>query len=247
MGFVDWIILLVIVAVGGGIGIGAFQVAMVSNRRKAMKQKLSELDDFETSQEIMASDGNSGIAIDERRKKVCLIKQGFEGVILDVCTYRDILEAEIFEDGQTITKTSRTSQLGGALIGGLAFGSVGAMIGGLSGKQVSSQKPNRIDLRIIVNRTESPVHDVNFMSIESDRNGVLYTNAMELARHWHGLIAVLIRRADEEDKNSEKPEESEPNLSHGFVSDELRKLAQLKDEGLLTEEEFSAQKVKLLS
>jgi hypothetical protein len=240
--FVDWIILIVVV----GVGIAIIQVVVVSNRKRAMEQKLSELDDFEATQKIMGNDGSSGIAIDEGRKKACLIKQGPGEVVLDVCSYRDILAAEIFEDGQTITKTSRTSQLGGTLIGGLALGGVGAIIGGLSGKQVSSQKPSRIDLRIAVNRTESPLHDINFMNTECAKDGIIYTLAMQQARHWHGLIAVLIRRADEEDKNAVVEKETRPQLSSQSVSDELRKLVQLKAEGVLTEEEFAAQKVKLL-
>ena len=243
MDFVDWIILIVV----AGVLLGIIQIVVVSSRKKAMEQKLSELDDFDATQKIMGNDGNTGIAIDEGRRKVCLIKQGGSGVDLDVCTYRDILSAEIFEDGQTITKTSRTSQLGGVLIGGLALGGVGAIIGGLSGKQVSSQKPSRIDLRITVNRTTSPLHDINFMDTESAKDGIVYKVAMQQARHWHGLIAVLIRRADEEDKKSDNDARVvSPSIS-GSVSDELRKLALLKAEGLLSEEEFAAQKAKLLA
>ena len=41
---------------------------------------------------------------------------------------------------------------------------------------------------------------------------------------------------------------AQPAKANGmdFVADEIRKLAQLKDEGLLTEEEFTAKKKQLL-
>jgi len=173
----------------------------------------------------MGVDGNTGLAIDEMRKKICLIKQNLElkpgqeihsdalgkkihlikqqnrdNFELEVLSYKDILSSEIFEDGNTVTRTSRTSQLGGTLLGGLALGGVGAVIGGLSGKQISSYKVSNVDLRLIVNRTTSPVYDINFMNVEGQKKGLVYKEAMQQARHWHSLVEVLIRRADEVDE-----------------------------------------------
>jgi hypothetical protein len=164
-------------------------------------------------------------------------------------TYRDLLSSEVFEDNVTITKTARGSQLGGALIGGLALGGVGAIIGGLSGNKTSSDKVNRIDLRITVNRTGSPVHDINFMNVEGKKNGIIYKTAMKQTRHWHGLLGVLIKRADTEDiaQEGELVVENPKLLQKGSVADELTKLAELQKLGLLTEDEFMVQKAKLLA
>jgi len=41
-----------------------------------------------------------------------------------IISYRDLLSSEIFEDGTTITKTVRSGQVGGALIGAIALGAV---------------------------------------------------------------------------------------------------------------------------
>lgn len=231
------------------VAIAIIQIVYTSNKKKGMEERLSALEDFSPSQKIMGEDGNSGIAVDEGRKKICLIKNTFGNILLDVVTYRDILSSEVFEDGVTITKTSRGSQLGGALIGGLALGGVGAIIGGLSGKKTSSDKVNRIDLRITVSRTNSPVHDINFMNVEGKKNGLIYNAAMQQARHWHGLLEVLIRRADSEDIAKEKDlvEESTQMLPKVSIADELVKLSELQKQGLLTNEEFKAQKAKLLS
>ena len=160
-----------------------------------------------------------------------------------------MLSSEIFVDGETITKTARGSQLGGALIGGLALGGVGAIIGGLSGKTRSSEKVKRVDLRITVNSTKSPLHDINFMDIEGKKDGIVYKSAMDQARHWHGLIAVLIKMADNEDSSKEGFESlsKEKGDSTASLADELSKLSDLRDKGVLSEEEFSIQKQKLLS
>lgn len=45
---------------------------------------------------------------------------------------------------------------------------------------------------------------------------------------------------------SAHPVAGSPGASTGDVADQIRKLGQLRDEGLLTEDEFSAQKAKLL-
>lgn len=245
MDFWGWVLLIVVIGVVGGIA----QIVAVSNKKKAMEEKLRSLPDFSPTQRIMGNNGDTGIAIDEERKKVVLIKNGSAGVDLKPITYRDVLSSEIFVDGETITKTARGSQLGGALIGGLALGGVGAIIGGLSGKKRSSEKVKRVDLRITVNDTKSPLHDINFMDIEGKKDGIVYKSAMDQARHWHGLIAVLIKMADNEDSRKEGFESSskEKGDSTASLADELSKLSDLRDKGVLSEEEFSIQKQKLLS
>lgn len=245
MDFWGWVLLIVIV----GVGIGIAQAVAVSNKKKAMEEKLESLPDFSPTQKIMGNNGDTGLAIDEERKKVVLIKNSPTGVHLKPITYRDVLSSEIFVDGETVTKTARGSQLGGALIGGLALGGVGAIIGGLSGKTRSSEKVKRVDLRITVNDTKSPLHDINFMDIEGKKDGIIYKSAMDQARHWHGLIAVLIKMADNEDVRNEsgKASSQENGGSTSSLADELSKLSDLRDKGVLSDEEFSIQKQKLLS
>ena len=240
MGFWGWVALFV----GLVIAVVIIQQIIISNQKSTMEAKLASLPDFNATQKFMGNDGGSGIAIDEERKKVCLIKFRSNDAVMGVCSYRDLISSELFEDGNTVTSTSRSSQIGGALVGGIALGGVGAIIGGLSGKTTSTQKPKRVDLRVTVNRTDSPIHDVNFMDIETSKDGIIYTVAMQQARHWHGLISVLIRRADDEESASRS--NAAPSSS-ATISDEIRKLAQLRDEGFISDEEFTAQKSRLLA
>jgi hypothetical protein len=83
-----------------------------------------------------------------------------------------------------------------------------------------------------------------------------YTNEREEEEHGG---TVLSNRADRgtvqqiaEDGNRLKKQSLDEHgqsggFSQGFVADELTKLAKLKVDGVLTEEEFAAQKAKLLS
>ena len=87
------------------------------------------------------------------------------------------------------------------------------------------------------------------MDVEGKKHGLIYNVAMKQARHWHGLIEVLIRRADSEDtaKEGELVEENPKKIPKNLVADELIKLGELQKQGLLTNEEFLSQKTKLLS
>lgn len=245
MDFWVWVLLIIVI----GVGIGIAQTVSVSNKMKAMEEKLESLPNFSPTQKIMGNNGDTGLAIDEEAKKVVLIKNGPTGVDLKPITYRDVLSSEIFVDGETVSKAARGSQFGGALIGGLALGGVGAIIGGLSGKTRSSEKVKRIDLRVTVNDIKSPLHEINFMDIEGKKDGIIYKSSMEQARHWHGLITVLIKLADNEDVRRERGESSSQanGGSTASLADELSKLSDLRDKGVLSDEEFSVQKQKLLS
>lgn len=215
-------------------------------KEKAIASKLEvPLPDFSPTQQVMGTMGKSGLAIDERRNKLCLISVNGTDVYRRIVSCKDILSVELFENGTSVTKTSRGSQIGGVIVGGILLGGVGAIIGGLSGKSESSAKVDRIDLRIVVNDTKSPLHDVSFLVDE------LYSKLekqRDIARRWHGIISALIKRAETEEQSLRVAEErkapqKQPSTS---VADELKKLAELHDSGVLTLEEFQQQKTRVL-
>jgi hypothetical protein len=219
-----------------------------AKRTREMATKLRELPNFDATKQVMGCDGKSGIAVDETRKRVCVTAHdGRANVSARVFSYSDIISSEIFENGTSITKTSRTSQVGGAVVGGLVLGGVGAMIGGLSGKQKTTDQINRIDLRLTVNDTHAPVHDVAFLNIPVSRTGFLYESASKAARGWHGYLDVLVRRTESEANRVQTRDRQPPAESpRMLVADEIKKLADLVKSGALTVDEFKQQKAKLI-
>ena len=218
-------------------------------KKKKMPQEdyLSHLSEFTETQKIMGVGGLVGLAIDEQRKKVCLID--YSQKRFRTISYKDLLSSEVFEDGATITKTMRGSQIAGALIGNIAFGGVGAIIGGLSGKTKSTGTVSRIDLRLTVNDTKQPIFDITFLNKETEKDKTIYQQALQTARQCHGLVEVLIKRADMEDKQQAKSANAPMMQQTGqqmSVADELKKLSDLKDSGALTAEEYQQQKRKLI-
>jgi hypothetical protein len=214
------------------------------DRQTAICDEIKSLPDFTVTEYITGAYGYTGLAFDEGRKTICLIDHDSGGVSHRIISNNELLSVEIFEDGDSITKTDRVSQMGGAILGGLALGGVGAIIGGLSGTTKNSSKIRRVDLRLVVNDTAHPLHDL-MIYVEGERDGIRHGPAVELARHWHGIIEVLIKRAEAEERANHAnliPQIASPPS----VADEIRKLADLFRSEMLTAEEFKHQKAKLL-
>jgi hypothetical protein len=240
VGFLGWFLLIVVLLVGAGILNGL----QIKEKREAMKSHLDNLKDFTATQQVMSENGNTGLAFDEERKKLCLIRQGSGGTTNKVIGYESVIASEIFEDGAAVTRTVRSSQVGGAVVGGLLLGGVGALVGGLSGKTQTTNKSKRVELRLTINDTVTPIHDVGFLSMEVMRGSFMHKQAMEQARHWHALIEVLIKRADMEDKATLAT--SQPK-AFSSIADELKKLVELRETGVLNPDEFQREKTKLLA
>jgi hypothetical protein len=242
MDFSTWIIVIAVAAVG----IAVLQHVVTSNKKERMESSLRTVSGFNATQTVLGCDGSTGLAVDETRQLVCLLFSN-ESQSPRTISYKDILSAELFEDGSSVTKTARGSQVGGAIVGGLMLGGVGAIIGGLSGKTVTTGKVKRVELRLTINDTKAPLHDIAFMNTEGAKDGIVHTAAMQLARRWLGIADILIKAADAEARNNhatELPSSSAPKTNS--VADEIRKLAELHQAGVLTSDEFQTQKKKLL-
>lgn len=227
--------------------------SIISNIERSTKNKkiafepsnLLRSDKFWASQQITGIKKSEGIVVDEKNQQICILES--DNLKPNrFFSYKDLLSVELIEDGETVTSTIRSSQIGGALIGGIALGGIGAVIGGLSGKTKSSEKVEKIILRVIVNDTKNPLHEVYFLNSEEgiSKKSSQYPAAMKKARHWHSLIEVLIKRADMEDK--ENAVNNVIHVSQNSIADEIKKLAELRDAGILGDVEFQQQKEKLL-
>lgn len=111
-----------------------------------------------------------GFSIDEENNKICLFNIDKNVISHKIIGYKDILACEIVEDGVTVTRSARGSQVGGALVGGLLLGGAGAVIGGLSGKKTTSEEIESISFRITVNDLNRPIYEykLNFVPIKKN-------------------------------------------------------------------------------
>lgn len=217
----------------------------VDHKVKRIEEVLSGIKGFPQGQRIIGADMMSAIAIDENQEKFCLLNFIAQGTSYDVLSYKDLLSTELVVDGNSITKTSTSSSLGRALLGGLVLGGLGAIIGGLSGKTKTADEVNRVDLVLIVNDRKNPIHTICFQNFKTNEDSLFHKQTMAKARHWHGLLESFIKRADRENITSNLNSTAE--LDPRFIASEIRKLAELLESGALTQEEFHQQKTKLLA
>lgn len=235
-----WVLLLVI----GFIVLTIVNGYRNNARKDEMEARLRAMPDFSPTQMVMGCDAQAGLAVDEGRHKVCLITRTAAGYTERVLSSHKLLSVDLFEDGNSVTRTIRSSQIGSALAGEALYGEAGAIIGGLSGKTETSGTITRVDLRLVVGDTAAPVHDVAFMEAAGKKDGIVHKDALRQARHWHGILKILMERADADIRARSAPAPAAPMAS---VADELRKLAELRAAGVLTDEEFARQKGKLLA
>ena len=147
------------------------------------------------------------------------------------------MESEIIVDGNIIVKTSTTSTIGRAVVGGVITGGVGAVIGGVTGKKSHNEVVKKIDLKICVNDSSNPFYKIRFLDTECKKGDSIYNDSYENAERWQGIISTFI-------KQSELKEVKNESVSSDV--NDLLKLKELLDAGLLTNEEFAEQKNKIL-
>jgi len=100
MEFIVFIIVIIIIA-------AIFYGIKISDNKKAMSEYIKNIPGFSTTQEFIGSNSLTGIAFDDKQKKVCLVKRIGSESKHRLISYRDILSSEILEDGNSITKTAR--------------------------------------------------------------------------------------------------------------------------------------------
>lgn len=211
---------------------------------------------FQESKYLISNDYESKIAIDEKNKKVCIWTNTFVNAqklsptfskyefTSKLFNFSEILSVEIIKDGKSITNVSRSSQIGGALVGGILAGGVGAVIGGLSGSSTTMESTSTINLGITVNDFSNPYYIINFYS---ERDAEVQTTNDETAmfecKKWFGILSFLIKEIDK----IEKVKDDKVEVKQFSLSTELSELNKLKEQGILTDDEFQNQKTKLLN
>ncbi|WP_150284744.1 SHOCT domain-containing protein [Rummeliibacillus sp. TYF-LIM-RU47] len=242
-----------------GIGVSGFVGLYLDQKRKfnfaeeIMKKLINTVKSvkgFNATQEFYSPNLESYIGLDESNNKVCIIenkhknswelsksisKFDYESYVY---SFDEIIQSEILRDGIIINKTDRGSQIGGAIIGGAIAGGVGAVIGGLGSPTESKSITNKLELQIAVNNTEKSSYKVYFLA-PHDTGLTLKGDEEEKLYHWHNLLSHIIN------KSSDKVVSYSNNQLS--ISDELKKLAELKHQGILTDAEFNQEKQRLLS
>lgn len=151
--------------------------------------------------------------------------------IVRVYKFSDILNFEVEENGGSIMQ----SKAGGAIIGGLTFGIVGAMIGS-SGKRRIQNTCKSLLLRITVNDFNHPSIVIKYITYEVSKQFGNYKNAVQELGQLTSLLTYM-------QQNSSETLSDHPQIDS---VEEIKKYKSLLDEGIITNQEFELKKKQLL-
>ena len=166
--------------------------------------------------------------------------------------YSDIIEVSYIENGDTMFTKSTGRTVGGAIVGGVLMGGAGAVVGGLSGDIKKKKEVKNMDVKILLRSTEETSLVLHFMDSSSPLNSkdasfnARYEEFLRNANTAKDLLSVIIDDAKQVLPPVAPVMSQSVTTQPSSVADELAKLAKLKADGILTEEEFQAQKAKLL-
>lgn len=209
-------------------------------REEAIIQALSSIPDFIPTITINGIDHFFTFASDDEHHKILYM----EGSDKQIFNYEDIISVELIEDNTILSKKSTGRTIGGAILGGMIAGSVGAIVGGLSGSSKQKNLHSSVKVKILLRNNSVPSLEIPcFDSITpvSD-DDPHYRQGKSDAIRITDILTVIIDAVDRAHHTNHKM------LSSGgySIADEIAKLAELKDKGILTENEFASQKAKLL-
>ena len=193
--------------------------------------------------------GNYLFLMDDFFKVLVLVGPGHHEII----NYSDIIEVSYEENGSQLYTKSAGRTIGGAIVGGVLMGGAGAVVGGLSGASKQNKEIRNMDIKILLrstSRTSCVLHfkDVDrVLKTKEDADRKLYEKYVKNANQAKDVLSVIIDNAKQVSTPTAQPI-AQPVVApaSSSVADELAKLAKLKADGILTDEEFQAQKSKLL-
>jgi hypothetical protein len=200
--------------------------------------------DFSVSR-LLHNDYDS-IAFDSGRKKIAIFNKEFmAGRVYEAA---DIMSVEVYEDGRSISQASRTRQIGAAMVGNFIAGGAGALIGGLGARVSSRDEIHALTLRLTLDDVDFPIFDLQLNKSVVLKGSVRHSELSVLARGWASLLEATMRNSE---PRSQTPDSVEEELPASFpmqsLADELGKLSALRASGMLTEEEFTRLKQRLIS
>ena len=167
--------------------------------------------------------------------------------------YSDIIEVSYEENGSQLYTKSTGRTIGGAIVGNFLMGGAGAVVGGLSGASKQNKEIKNMDIKILLRSTSRTSCVLHFKDVdrvlktkeEADRK--LYETYVQNANQAKDVLSVIIDDAKQASAPIAQPiTQSVVAPASSSVADELAKLAKLKADGILTDEEFRVQKSKLL-
>lgn len=179
-------------------------------------------------------------AIDENNKKVVYVSADVNRVF----NFDEIINFELLESGSTIFQKSAMRTIGGALVGDVLAGGIGAIIGGLSGGQIERRKVSSIVIKVLLKDIKNPSLEIfifeNYKLPPYSDDAAMpyfYGDASVIC----DMLSVIVDRKAQDENIKENNENEAISLT-----EDITRIHKLLQDGIITNEEFSKIKNKLI-
>lgn len=169
-----------------------------TKRRREMADNLLECRNFESAKLFLGCDGKSGLAIDRRRKRICLLTNDGKKPAHRIVSHRDILAVELLENGLCVATASRQLLRSDGLVARARTQPVD-VVAALTGKPMEGPLIWQVSLRITVRNSTTPPHEVAFLADEVAKGGAAYGKTNHTALSWFRMVDGFIQRAELEE------------------------------------------------
>ena len=155
---------------------------------------------------------------------------------IKIYKYSDLIDFELIEDNESLMKGG----FGKALVGGAIGGTKGAIIGSAGSRQIK-QNATLLEIKIRTNDFENPQYSIQFIKgFSLPKSSPEYRKFFDEAQQVIGLLNYISTNGSDAENNEDKS-------NRMTITEQLRELNQLKDEGIITLEEFELKKKELLN
>ena len=206
---------------------------------------------FKPTTRIMRAFGLPYIEIDEPHQLINIPDVKFNifsdnKYIEHIYPFSKLIDFELIDSGQ---KLMEGSSLLGAAVGGLTFGGAGAIVGSAFGSKKIKDECTELSIKVIFNDINDSDSYINIIPSggKTDRNSSLYKEHYASAQKCMSLLTVILNQNDKQVESKNTTVSIGEDSNSNDVLDSIRQLGNLRNEGLITPEEFDIKKKELLS
>ncbi|MBQ5692806.1 MAG: hypothetical protein IIV72_05090 [Alistipes sp.] len=149
--------------------------------------------------------------------------------------FSDILSVELIQDSNIVSKKSLSDTIGRSIIGGALAGNAGAIIGGTTSKSSNQDICKLLQCIVTIRDIQEPTLNITLCNSKEGIKDVKQSDVYKQALLLMNTFSVII------DSCSQSPKEASTS-----ICTELNNLVKLKEQNILTEEEFLILKHRLI-
>lgn len=221
---------------------------------KAMKKKDAQEEQFanriesadiyvreqnlQVAKKIVAADNSVALYLDADHQKFMVATQNY--IDFPIYDFSDLISYQVVQDG---TETGNASAVLG---GGILFGTVGALAAA-SATQGTQKSCSDLHIDLNLNDLQNPRRRIDFITVETQTETPQFAEKMECLRDIVSALEYIKANAKRSasvvpSEQLQKIESLQPKDGY----DELERLHDLKEKGIITEDEFQKKKKSIL-